>query len=92
MQARHMITGVHLEKAQSSPLAFTGFASSMLLNETKSTSFQYNFETLTGASVDRETFMLVLVDLQALHIRASYYTVVTEVRLVSELVEMNREK
>ena len=41
---------------------------------------QYNFETLSGSSVDRETFMLVLVDLQALHIRASYYTVVEEVR------------
>ena len=46
----------------------------------KSFGFQYNFETLSGATVDRETFMLVLVDLQALHIRASYYTVVREVR------------
>ena len=42
--------------------------------------FQTSFvHESTGARVSREQFMMVLAGVEALHIRASYYTVVTKV-------------
>ena len=44
---------------------------------------QYNFmHPASGLKVNREDFMRILVDLQALHIRASYYSQVAEIRFV----------
>ena len=42
---------------------------------------QYNFRHAdSGAIVSREQFMMILINLQALHIRASYFSLVDEVR------------
>ncbi|XP_076440495.1 laminin subunit alpha-like [Babylonia areolata] len=44
--------------------------------------FEYNFRhDQSGAEVSREQFMMILHNLQALHIRASYFHLVDEVRL-----------
>ncbi|KAK7100839.1 laminin subunit alpha-like isoform X2 [Littorina saxatilis] len=44
--------------------------------------YEYNFQHKdTGAEVSREQFMMILINLEAMHIRASYYTRVDETRL-----------
>lgn len=43
--------------------------------------FQYNFvRAEDGLRVSREAFMMVLVDITAIHIRANYFTPTTEAR------------
>lgn len=37
-----------------------------------------------GLPVSRETFMMILVDITAIHIRANYFSPTTEVRSVSQ--------
>lgn len=45
--------------------------------------FQYNFvRGEDGLPVSRETFMMILVDITAIHIRANYFSPTTEVRSV----------
>lgn len=47
--------------------------------------FQYNFvRAEDGLPVSRETFMMILVDITAIHIRANYFSPTTEVRSVSQ--------
>ena len=50
--------------------------------------FQYNFvRAEDGLRVSRETFMMVLVDITAIHIRANYFTPTTEARWIFTSIE-----
>ncbi|XP_053393780.1 laminin subunit alpha-like isoform X2 [Mercenaria mercenaria] len=54
--------------------------------------YEYNFEHPgTGLKVDRDTFMMILVNLEAMHIRASYYSVVNEIRLTAVELDIAAE-
>ncbi|KAH3831938.1 hypothetical protein DPMN_105211 [Dreissena polymorpha] len=53
--------------------------------------YEYNFKHADGRSVDREAFMMILKNLEALHIRASYYSLVQEVRLMEVELDVATE-
>ncbi|XP_041356694.1 laminin subunit alpha-like [Gigantopelta aegis] len=54
--------------------------------------YEYNFvHQLSSDEVSRELFMMILINLQALHIRASYYTLIDEARLTDVSLEKATE-
>ncbi|XP_061192514.1 laminin subunit alpha-like [Saccostrea echinata] len=54
---------------------------------------EYNFvRAEDGLGVSRETFMMVLVDITAIHIRANYFTPTTEVRLMDVQLDQAVER
>lgn len=71
---------------QSKPEPTTMYPVEITLNE-------YNFvRAEDGLPVSRETFMMILVDITAIHIRANYFSPTTEVRLMNVELEQAVER